>query len=268
MNKPLIVINNEDLRIRPSAIDGFFSCSFQWGKQHLEGIQTMPNSRAAIGTSIHAAAEYFWNGAIESGKKDTNLTESTEAAMSTWEEQTHDGVQFDDGESHGTAAVEIARGASSFIEDIVPFSEIPTGVEQFFEVPIDHSLVSGIGGTIDYLTNDTIADLKTSKRKISAQKHTTQQSIYKWLANKNGMEIEHNLIQGVVLKKASAEGGILKLEPNIDQAKARVNIMLDTLELIATDAAPIEQLLLPNPGHYLCSPKYCAIYPCHVFRGE
>lgn len=266
MSKSLIKINNEGIRIRPSAVENFYSCAFQWGKVFLEGVNTIPNSRALIGTSIHAAVEQMWTESIASNKKEPNLSAMTDAAMMTWAEEAKEGVSFDEGETHGTAAKEIINGTESFIEDIVPFTKIPDAVEEFYKIDIDHPLVSEMGGTVDYITKDTIADVKTSKRKVSAAKHSTQQSIYKYLANANGLNIEHNLIQAVVLKKSGCEGSILKLEPNVDEAKARVNIMLDTLDLVYKDVAPIETILRPNPGHYLCSPKYCALYPCHVFR--
>ena len=265
-----IIVNNTDLRIRPSAVNNFFSCAHQWGKVFLEGVITIPNSRAAIGTSIHAAVEELWTDAIATGKKDTNLSKMTDAAMEAWKEEEAKGMTYDDGETAGTAAAEIIRGTESFIEDIVPFTKIPTGVEEFFKIDIDHPIVSEIGGTVDYITADTIGDVKTSKRKINAQGHSTQQSIYKYLAKANGRKIEHNIIQGVVLKPATktlparAEGSILTLEANEDEAKARINIILDTLDLIASDVAPIETILRPNPGHYLCSNKYCSLYPCRA----
>ena len=83
-----IQVNNEDIRIRPSAVNSFFSCAYQWGKQHLEGVPSACNSRAAIGTSIHAAVEELWTDAIKTGKKDANITKMTEAAMEAWKEQT------------------------------------------------------------------------------------------------------------------------------------------------------------------------------------
>jgi len=264
-----IKINEENIRIRPSAIDGFYQCGYQWGKTFLEGKTTIPSARASIGTSIHAAVETLWQDAIETGKKDANLGKLTDAAMEAWKEDTHDGVQFDDGEDENTAAVEIVRGTEAFIEDIVPFTKIPKAVEEFYKVEIEHPLVAEIGGTVDYITNDTIADVKTSKRKPSTPNYTTQQSIYKYLAQANGVDVKHNLIQGVVLKKTGAEGMILTMEPKVDQAKALVNGMLDTLEIVAKDVAPIETILRGNPKYYLCSPKYCSEYEtCPFVNGK
>lgn len=264
-----IIINNENIRIRPSAVVGFYSCSYQWGKTFLEGVKSIPGARASIGTSIHAGVETMWADAIITGKKDTNQSKLIDAAMEAWKEDTHDGVNFDDGENANTAAVEIVRGIEAFTEDIAPFTAIPMAVEEFYKVDIDHPLVSEMGGTVDYITHDTIADVKTSKRKISASGHVVQQSIYKYLAQANGVDVKHNLIQGVVLKKTGAEGSILTMESDVPMAKGLVNGMLDALDLIAKDVAPIHHILRGNPKHFLCSNKYCALHStCPFVSGK
>jgi len=263
-----IKINNEDFRIRPSSVESFYGCSYQWGKAFLEGVTSIPNSRAAIGTAIHAGVEAMWNDAIANGKKDPNLSMMTDAAMASWKEETHDGIQFGNGEDEGSCAVEIIKGTEAFVEDIVPFTSVPKAVETFYEIPLEHVFVSSLGGTIDYLGSDTIADVKTSKRKSGPEGHSVQQSLYKMLANANGENIQHNLIQQVVLKK-QPEGAILQLEADIPHAKYLVNTLLDTLDLVAKDVAPIETILRPNPKHVFCSEKFCAHYrTCPAIKGN
>lgn len=263
-----IILNNEEIRIRPSAIVGFYSCSYQWGKTFLEGVNSIPSARASIGTAIHAGVETLWQDAIKTGKKDENTSKLIDAAMAAWKEDTHDGVNFDDGENDKTAAVEIMRGVDAFVEDIVPYTDIPVAVEEFYKVDIENPIVKELGGTVDYITHDTIADVKTSKRKPVASGYIVQQSTYKYLAQANGIDVKRNLIQGVVLKKTGAEGMVLDLEANIPQAKSLINGMLDTMELIAKDVAPIHTILRGNPKHYLCSSKYCALYNnCPYVKG-
>jgi len=263
-----IKINNDSIRIRPSSVESFYGCAYQWGKAFLEGVTSIPNSRAAIGTAIHAGVEAMWNESISSGKKEPNLSMMTDAAMASWKEETHDGIQFGAGEDEGSCAVEILKGTETFVEDIVPFTKIPTAVETFYKIDLEHPIVSEIGGTVDYISNDTIADVKTSKRKSGAEGYTIQQSLYKHLANSNGENIKHNLIQQVVLKKAP-EGAILQLDADIPQAKYLVNTLLDTLELVHKDVAPIETLLRPNPKHVFCSERFCAHYKtCPAIKGN
>lgn len=256
-----IKINFEGIRIRPSAIDGFFNCGYQWGKTFLEGARTIPGARAAIGTSVHKGAEVFWTEAMQSGKKDANLSMLTDAAVQAWKEETHDGVQFDDGENENTAIATIIQGTEVFVADITEFTPIPSAVEHFVKIDVSHPLVSEVGGTIDYYcrSQKTLADLKTSKRAPIVANYKTQQSVYKFLAEANGMPVEHNLIQSVVFKK-NPEGAILSLEPDVGQARFLVNHMLDVLDVLAQDKVRPELLLTGNPKYYLCSPKYCAQY--------
>lgn len=251
-----IKINNTDIRLRPSAIDGFFGCAYQWGLNFLEGRQSRSNSRAAIGTAIHAGAEAFWSETIISNKKDPNLSMMTDACMEAFKEEQKKDMKFGDGETEGTCAVEIIKGTEAFIEDIVPFAKIPVAVEKFFEIPIKHELVSAIGGTVDYITENTIADLKTGKKKPTVKNYTTQQSIYKYLAQENGIDVKHNLIHSVVLKNVP-EGSIIGMETDVDNAKYLVNTILDTLDLVIKDVAPIETILRGNPKYMFCSAKWC-----------
>ena len=264
-----IKINNDALRIRPSAIEGFYSCGFKWGKDFLEGSRSTSNSRAAIGTAIHAGVEAMWTDAIKNKRKDPNLSMMTDAAMEAWKEETHDGVKYGKDEDQNTCAIEIVKGTGAFIDDIVPFTEIPLAVEQFYKIDITgNAFISELGGTVDYISHDTIADVKTTKRKSGPDGHTVQQSTYRYLANANGMNIKHNLIQQVVLKK-QPEGAILLLEPDIEQSKYLINGMLDTMDLIAKDIVPIETILRPNPKHMFCSEKFCDHHStCPAIKGN
>jgi hypothetical protein len=263
-----IIINNTDVRIRPSAIDLFYNCSYQWGKVFLEGVVTIPNARAAIGTSIHAAVETMWQESMKTGKKQVNLGAMTDAAMTAWKEEEQKDIRFDDGENSNTAAVEIIKGTEAFIEDILPFVEIPDEVESFYSIGVTNPIVKEIGGTVDYFRGKTLADIKTSKRALTASGYSVQQSTYKLLLEANGKPVEHAMIQGVVLKK-QPEGMILDMPLNVPQAKHLINGMLATMEVIASDRQPVSTILRGNPKYYLCSNKYCSLHStCPFVNGE
>ncbi len=258
-----IQILETDIVIRPSSVDSFSTCSYQWAKTYLEGVRSIPGARAAIGTSIHAAAEVLWSDAIATGKVDTNLTKLNDAAIDAWVKETENGVQFDEGENKATAIQTILEGTEAFVEDIVApgFVKIPEAVEQRYTVPINHQVVKAISGTVDYIGHGIIADIKTSKRKPVPVNYVTQQSIYKYLAVANGVDVKVSEIHGVVLKKV-AEGTTLDMSHLIDvqQAKNSINLILDVLDVLAEDKIDPELIMRPNPKHYLCSPKYCALY--------
>ena len=265
----MIQINITDLIIRPSSIDTFFQCSYQWAKVFLEGINTIPGNRAAIGTGIHRGAEVMWTDAIKTGKKDLNMSMMTDAAVEAYEEEFKKGVQLDDGETKSGSVDEVVAGTRAFVDDIAVYTPIPKAVETRVTIDITHhELVKAVSGTIDYLGHDNISDIKTGKRKATPANYKTQQSVYKLLALENGHDVKYNTIQNVVLKQ-KPEGQVMAIDTDIDQAKLLVNTMLDTLTLAASDTVPLEMLFRGNPKYYLCSNKYCSLYnTCPFVKGD
>ncbi len=263
-----IQINVQEIIIRPSSIDTFYNCSYQWAKTFLEGVPSIPGNRAAMGTAIHKAAQVTWESSIKAQKKDLNATQAKDAAVAEYEEELKKGVQFDDGETKDSSIKEILLGTEAYLSDIAVYVPIPVAVEQRFTIDIDHSLVKAISGTVDYITKDTISDIKTGKRKATTSNYTTQQSVYKMLAMANGVDVKHNTIQNVVLK-ASPEGSVLPMETDVEQGKALVNTLLDTLDVAMQDKIPLEVLFRGNPRYMLCSNKYCNLYSvCPYVNGE
>ncbi len=257
------------ITIRPSAVDGFLTCPLQWYQQHILGKSSVPGARAAIGTAIHAGIEEEWRKAIASGKKDFNLSAMQDRAVFELQELDNaDSLAYDPGENIATAEVEAAAGVATYLEDIVPFTDIPTAVECRFSIQLANPIAERLSGTVDYLAPGVIADTKTSKRKPIPESYVTQQSLYTLLAEENGHKVEHNLIHGVVLK-GKPEGHILTLHPNVPRAKAAVNVMLQTLDVLSQDIVPAELLFRGNPKHYLCDKRYCSHYnTCPYVKGD
>ena len=262
LNKTLEQFSGDKITLRPSSVDGFSGCSRQWALVFLGGMKSIPSGRAAIGTAIHAAVEQGWKESIAYKRKAFEATESLKnlAADNLVEQDLTDDIRWDNGEDLETGIREAQAGVETFISDIVPFVDIPEAVEERFTIKFeDHPIVDGLSGTVDYRSADTIADVKTSKRKPVPQSYETQQSLYKLLAEANGHEIKHNMIQGVVLK-AKPEGHVLALEPKMDKAKMAVNTVLDTIEVFNEQVVSPDVLFRGNPKYYLCDPKYCAFY--------
>lgn len=255
-------INTDKMVIRPSSVDTFQQCAYQWYRVFILGGVSIPGSRAAIGTAIHRGAEEMWRDSMKAGTVIVSKSSMADAAMEAWDEEKQKGLQFETGETDGTCAVEIIQGLDTFVDDIVPWVSIPTDVEIRYTVDIDdHPIVGAISGTIDYLNTSIgiLGDIKTGKRKHNVVNSETQQSIYHYLAEENGVKINAATIQNVVLKK-EPEGHIMESSINLPKAKAAVNSILDTLEVYHQDVMDPEILFRGNPKYYLCSPKYCAFY--------
>lgn len=253
--------------IRPSSVANFYACSHQWYKVHILKENTIPSARAAIGTAIHSAAETLWTDAIHTKSKDANMTKLNDAAIDSIQDQHKNGLMYDLEENITTAETTVLQGVNVFVRDIVTFTDIPIATEERYTLPVEHNMVQSISGTVDYISEDTIADLKTSKKKISVAGHVLQQTIYKMLAQHNGRRVDYSLIQGIALTK-KPQGHILELEPNIPQAKAAINSILDTLDVYYEDKVDPDILFRGNTSHYLCSPKYCSLHAkCKYVNG-
>lgn len=256
--------------LRPSSLDSAMQCPQQWYRVFVLGGTSIPNSRAAIGTAIHKGVEVMWQDSIQVKTKIHSMSAMTDAAVEAWNEEKQKGIQFGAGENDNTCAAEIVSGLDTYIEDIQPYVVLPTGVEKRFTVNItNHPIVEGISGTLDYVEENMgiIADLKTGKKKHTVSHSATQQSIYKFLAVENGVNVKISNIQSVVLK-AKPEGHVMDAQININKAKAVVNTLLDTLEVLNEDKIDPNILFRGNPKYWLCSPKYCAFYNSCKFVGN
>lgn len=257
----MIDITQRDICIRPSSVDSFQACPYQWAKVFLEGHKSKPGARAAIGTAIHRGIEVMWNESIGKKTKQVNLTEMSDASVEAFDEQAQgEDLFYDVGEDADTAKQTVVSGLAAYIDNCVPFLDIPEAVEKRFDVKITgHAVVGSVGGTVDYIGKGVIDDVKTSKRKPVPASYTTQQSLYRYLAEANGVPVVQNRIQGVVLTK-QPKALILDMETDVPKAKYLVNTILDTITEAMKDLVPIELLFRCNTKHYLCSPKYCSFY--------
>ena len=153
---------SDKIEIRPSSVDTFLQCAHQWYRVFIGGGISIPNSRAAIGTAIHAGVEEMWKDSISFKQKVTAKSSMQDAAMEAFNEEQQKGLVYDAGESDSTCEKEIVAGLDVYVEDVVPWVEIPTAVEQRYTVNISgHPVVSGIAGTLDYINvdNGVISDV-------------------------------------------------------------------------------------------------------------
>lgn len=262
LNKTLEAFDGSKITLRPSSVDAFSNCSRQWAMTFLGGVNSIPSGRAAIGTAIHAGIEQGWRESMAAKEKAfTSIKSLQSLAVDNLiaQDQEHE-VKWDDGEGVDTAIAEVVAGVDTFASDIAPFVDIPIAVEERYTIKFaDHPIVEALSGTVDYISKDTISDVKTSKRKPVPESYATQQSLYKLLAEANGHKIQHSMIHGIVLK-TKPEGHVLSLAPRMEQAKLAVNTILDVVEVFNEQKVSPDVLFRGNPKYYLCDKRYCAMY--------
>lgn len=260
----------DKIRLRPSSISSFVSCPKQWYEVFINKKISIPSARAALGTGIHKSVEAMWLESMDKKEKIANKSMMIDAGIQSYQEECKEFTadSYDDHlASNNIAEFLIRQGVDAFVQDVLPFTPIPELVEKTFVHPIDHPFIKEIGGTVDYYRDGTIADIKTSKRRITPTSYTFQQSAYNYILEKNGLDIKTNLIQGVVILKSGVSGSINSLEPKREQVRVLMDNLLKRLRLVWEGADP--DLIFPgNPLHYLCSPKYCAMHStCKFVNG-
>lgn len=141
-------------------------------------------------------------------------------------------------------------------------------VEKSFSIEIQgHPVVASIGGTVDYIGDNCIHDVKTSKRMTVPSAYAMQQTVYALLCEHHKINIEKCYIQGIILK-AQPEGCVQEVHINKAQVLYIINSMLDALDLYSTDMVDPDTIFGGNPKYYLCTPKYCGRFSeCSFVNG-
>lgn len=248
---------DEIITIRPSSLSSFLNCPYQWMRVHLYGERTIPSARAVIGTSIHKSAEVMWNEAILTGKKDLNISKAEDIAVAEYEELSkQDAISFDDVDPFDAARI-VASGAKAFMQDIAPITDIPDAVEKRYSFDLGHNI--RVSGSCDYVKDNILGDIKSTKRKPATAHYLLQQSCYAILRDMNNEPTTTALIQAVVFGKET-RGEVIELE--LDKAKAKyvVNHMAEKIKIWKQDVVDEKMLFGCNTEWYLCSPKYCSLH--------
>ena len=278
--KTMINTNEKHKTLRPSSIGSFINCNYQWYNTHIMNVQSIPNARATLGSSIHKSAEVIWLDAINKGKKDLNLTMAVDAAVEEYHELLKlDDPQFDDNENKDTIEKEVIQGTTKWVEDIAPNVDIPIAVEKFYETPVDNPIFTRVAGSIDYVGANSIHDIKTSRKKPTLKNYDLQQATYAILREKNGETIDTIKIQSVILGKKEIKAEVYDLiqdstdhfktiEDIKKQTKYIINNILQKSKLLQSDKIDPKIIFTGNPNSFLCSNKYCALYDtCPFVKG-
>lgn len=270
-----------ELTLRPSSIGSYISCQWQWYNVHILNRNTIPSARAALGTSIHKVAEVILNEAIETRHKDLNISKANDIAIQEYNELLKkDEPVFEDGDTKESIEKEILNGTKSWLDDIAPIIDIPIAVEKFYEVKTPNNpIFARVAGSIDYVGENTLHDIKSTRRKPTLQNYDLQQGCYALLREKNGENVDSVKIQAVILGKKETKGQILDLIKDStdpfrelndikNQSRYIINNILEKAKVLNTDTINPEILFTGNPKSMLCSPKYCSLYnECKFVKG-
>lgn len=280
----------EKINLRPSSITGFDICPAKWYMIHVLKRESAPRTtfNSYQGTAFHGGVESFWSAAMEH-KSLPSASEMTHYAVTVLDEDLNSkGLRVDQLEfgkkgitSHSSMLDAISRGLTEYrnhmIARVEKYGEIPIGVECEVKLPIeDNNVVGSIGGTIDILFPNYIADIKTSgtpprqgaNPNAGMGKHIVQQGIYKALAIGNNL-VPDNAgceIHQVTLQQTKVAVHVQPIVPDSDLVAYKVNNILSRLQLLSNNPhVPVDLLFPTSSASTLCGRKYCEYFDiCHA----
>ena len=252
------------LRLRPSGLQQFLGCPFQWYQAQLRENFQRPAAAAVAGTSLHKGAEVGYTDKINTGSLPP-VSFLTDVVAETWKEINEEqDLEYGKGEDYYTYESDLIKGMKDYYEDLMPITD-PVAVERRYTVKLDHPVFEDISGTLDIVLDRGVVDLKHTKRKTNPSKYVLQQSTYTWLRQQNDEVSNFNEIHNVIRGKGVER---LALAPKIDYARNVINMILDTTERFLETGDPMLFRGTNSHSYFLCSKQWCGYYSkCPFVKG-
>jgi len=256
--------NEGKLRLRPSSLQQFLGCPFQWYQAQIRGDFQRPAAAAVAGTSLHKGAEMGYKDKIKLGQLPP-VSFLTDVVAEEWKKLNEENdFEYGKGEDYYTYENDLIKGMKDYYEDLMPITD-PIDVEKRYTVKLDHPVFEDISGTLDIVLDRGVVDLKHTKRKTSPDKYVLQQSTYTWLRQQNGEVSNFNEIHNVIRGKGVER---LALAPKIDYAKNVINQILDVTEKFYETGDPALFRGTNKYAYFLCSKDWCGYYSkCPFVQG-
>ena len=266
--------------IRPSALKMAMTCPHRWYLDFTATeAETKAPSAAAVGTAVHAASECYWTKLCGVGGPDTpvrlDINEAVIAMLVKHAQDTFDpnDVVWAPEHNEETARQQIETGVKSYFTHIVPTMGIPLAVEKTFGVEFrvkGVDTVYTLQGTVDLLYPECIMDIKTrmGNKKSRVDSYALQQSVYVWLAQKNGytgctgVRIHQLLLGDGRAIDDSMFINIRRIEPmmfNLIKRLEAVQGRFVNAHGEAYESVPLSpEIAFPgNTDHFLCNKNWC-----------
>lgn len=244
------------LILRPSSIQQFLGCSSQWFRSSLLEDFQRPAAAANAGTALHAAAEVGYNEKIAVGAL-SPLSALTDVAVEEWKKMNQENdLEFSEGESYHTYEKDLVTG----ITEYYPVMEITDVIatEKRYDITVtDHPVFKGVGGTIDLILDNGIADIKFTKRKTTVEKYLLQQSTYTLLRERHSETVNSNVIHNVIRSK-NVE--ILPLRINTKYAEYVIRQILATVKAFWDTGEESLFRGTNSSAYFLCSESWCGYW--------
>ena len=257
------------INLRPSSVQQFLRCPYQWATVHLLGRKKSPAAAATAGTALHSAFEEGYTY-----KRDTKKMPPVDllktAAQEEWKKlNNEEEIIYRKGEDIQKYEDDILDGVAAYHQEIMPAVE-PLLIEERFTVSLDHKIIQAFTGTADLIasggllnSSQMLIDYKFTKRATSASHYMLQQNAYLWLAKEGGgKELDVSYLHNIVrpTKTRGATINIIEVDYKEKYLKYIVNKILDSITEFIEDGTGLLNGFSDPVSNYLCSPEWCAFW--------
>lgn len=245
------------LVLRPSGLQQFLGCPFQWYQAQLRQDFQRPAAAATAGTSIHKGIEVGYTDKIKTGGELPPLSMLEDVVVEEWQKLNEDNdLEYGKGEDYQLYETQLLKGMKEYYNELMPVTDA-VAVERRYTVALDHPVFSAVSGSLDIELDRGVVDAKFTKRKTNANKYVLQQSTYSWLKEANGGVSNFNEIHNIIRGKGVER---LSLAPKKDYARYVINQILDTTEQFLETGEPNLFRGTNSHAYFLCSEQWCGYY--------
>lgn len=264
------------IKIRASSLSEVFDCPARWAAKHIDKIQMPTNSKALLGTAVHASTAVYDNAVLASSG--VSIEEAKSAAVDVINNPNED-VIWDEDKPQDLENIALSLH-DKYCNTIAPnFNYLAV------EIQCEGLIISNLGieltGTTDriYLKKSGedkrvgIVDIKTGKAAVGADNtvatkgHTYQMGVYELLAQRASgitMNAPATIIGLNTAKTAASQ------RAGIGEIVGAKDILVgedDSPGILETAAKLIHSgNFYGNPKSMLCHKNYCPIYNKCKFR--
>jgi RecB family exonuclease len=260
------------INIRASSLGDLFDCPARWAAKHIDGKSMPSNSKAVLGTAVHASTAMFDQAKLSGSV--ISVDEAAAAAIDAIYRPEED-VHWEDGSPDDIAPIAVALH-NKYCRTIAP-EQTYAGVEIKCEALEISDLGIALTGTTDRIYQTPgglgIADVKTGKAAVGAdgivatKGHAFQLGVYELLAeHASGLSLtEPARIIGMNTAKTDAAQRM-----GIGEISGARDVLLgddDNPGILHHASTLIHSgSFWGNPKSMLCHKNYCPIYGSCNFR--
>ena len=257
------------ITLRPSSIQQFYRCPYQWAQVHLLNNPVKPAAAARAGTAIHEAFEEGFKYKMKTQELPEEDVLISKAQQSWRELNEQEELIYRKDESFDKYENDIIDGVRTYHREMMPHIE-PFKVEERFSLELDHPYVKEFAGTADLIAKGgllnsayELIDYKFTKRPTSSAHYMLQQNAYMFLIKEcRGLNLQSSTLHNIVRPNTrnGARINVLEVDYKEKYFKYMINTLLDSITEFMENGTGLLNGFANPVDNYLCNSTWCGYW--------